>query len=395
MIASLTILFGALWGVSYSAIVALRKSKMLAYASMLQITMQAVVSVGLALAGFGAIAPIIGFLAGLLAGFALAASIIMRETGTGLAELRPTLSEIKRLTIFSLPLGLSGTALSLIANFSLVFLGYYSTSVILGNYSVISRVGNFFDVFLASISLALLPLFSATFNDASKVKDISKYYNYAIYFALLFVIPALFYIIALAKQVSYTAFTGVYTYAPLYLVLMCVGILISIPYLYSTNLFVGAGKIRKVVKYNVAVAALQLVLLPILIPTLNGLGLTLITFIITPIAFNLLYARKLHQLYKIKLEIGVLSRLVGAGVVSALLIAPLRYFIGGSFIPVLVIAALEQLIIYPPLIAYMGGIDEGRIEVLRRITGNLPVVNAVIRLLTDYTSIFLRWPLRS
>lgn len=391
-IASFTIIVSVLWNVSYSMLVGLGKGRFIAFAVALQSTVQAILSVGFAVLGFGAAAPILGVVIGFFAGFLAATAIEARILGISASKMTAAFSwkEIKRLFSFSLPLGVSNFVTGITSNFSTIFLGLYATSFVLGNYGITYKVSNMFDVVIGSIGFALLPLFSATLVDKKPNKSIGKFYNYSIYLSLLVIAPVAFYIIFLSLPFSYTVFGGVYSLAPLYISIMSVGVLLTILSSYSSNLLISAGKVKIFLKFNIILSAIQIAFLLFLVPLYNGLGLVALLFIIIPVAMNILYMGKLRSVFKMKIEVARFARVILSSVVSAAFIIPLMYLFGGSTIPLLIAAAVEQLIIYPIIIAKLGAIDRKNTDLLAKITKGVPLVGQVIHSLTEYTNIFLR-----
>jgi O-antigen/teichoic acid export membrane protein len=155
-------------------------------------------------------------------------------------------------------------------------------------------------------------------------------------------------------------------------------------------LLVGANKVNKVFKYSLIAAVAQLLLVPIFVIYLNGLGLTLLMFIVIPLLTDLLYVRSLTKTFKIKIEFMALWKIVGCSIFSALFILPLIFVLNSNTIPLLITAVVEQLIIYPIIVGFFGGIDKERLDMLARVAKGLPVVGIAMNLLTEYTSIFLR-----
>ncbi len=391
-VASFTIIVGVLWNVSYSMLVGLGKGRYITFAVVLQSLAQALLSIGFALAGFGAAAPILGVVIGFFIGFIAATSIEAKILGISPSRMTAALSwkEIKRLFAFSLPLGISNFVTGVTSNFSTIFLGLYATSFVLGNYGITYKVSSMFDVVVGSVGFALLPLFSATLVGRKQNKNIGKFYNYSIYMSLLVIAPVAFYIIFLSLPFSYTVFGGAYSLAPLYISIMSIGVLLTILSSYSSNLLISAGKVKSFLKFNIIISALQIAFLILLVPTYNGLGLVALLFLIIPVATNILYMSKLSRMFKMKIDFARFARVIASSVASAVFIVPLIYLFDGNTIPLLIVAAVEQLVVYPIIISKLGAIDRKNTELLSRITKGVPLVGSVMRSLIAYTNIFLR-----
>lgn len=388
-VAAFTIVTAALWNVSYSALVGIGKGRKITYAVAVQSSVQALASVSLALLGFGATAPLYGLVFGFFAGFLFAAAIETAAPGMK-GRISKTVIEWKKLLNFAMPLGASNLIGGLVSNFATIYLGLFASAFVLGNFGITSRVSGMFDVIVGAIGFSLLPLFSATLSNKKATRNIGRYFNSSIHFSLLLVAPLILYIIALAVPFSFTVFGGVYTLAPLYIAIMCVGVLLSIISSYTGSLLVSSGKVRTFFAYNAVSAAILLVLVLLFVPIYTGLALIVITFLAIPALNSALYLNKVQKMFRMKVDYGKFARVIAASVASALFIVPLIFIFGGYTIALLVAAAIEQILIYPLVASKFGAIDKNTIEVLGRVTNAIPIIGAIMRLLIMYTNLFLR-----
>jgi O-antigen/teichoic acid export membrane protein len=388
--ASFTIIASLMWNVSYQVLIALGKSGRIAIAVAIQALVQAIVSLALVLMGFGALGPIIGLVASYATATVFALYVIIKHMGLKLSKLRLDVSKWGELLRFSMPICLSQVSPTLANNLSLAMLGFYSTVVVVGNFGAAYKAMILFDVPLGSIGLALLPLFAVTISNKKITKKLSKYYNYILYYSFLLIAPMVFYIVLLAKPVSYTIFSATYTLTPLYLAIMAVGTFLSVISGTTSSLLIGAGESKRVMKYSIAAAALQVILLPVLLPSFSGAGLAVIMFIIVPIVYCLFYVTRVQKLLKTNVDLLLLAKLLVAAVISALFIIPLLLVMGSSYIPLIIIAAIEQIIVYPAIVSSLGFVSREKLETLDRVANSIPVFGYLIRFLTNYTSLFVR-----
>ncbi len=387
--ASFVIVLGAVWGTSISTLVGLGRGKEYALLAMLQSGTQACIGVLMALMGYGPVAPIIGVLAGFLLGTLVALRIISRQLKIDLNSILFSTARAVKVLRFSLPIAISGSVRTIPDNFAPILLAFYSTAQVLGNVGIAIKVLGILDLIVGSIGMSLLPLFSKEIARKTAKGRISEYYNYSIYTSILLATPVSFYLVVLAKQFSFVTFGGTYGSAPIYIALASIGALISIIWLYAYSLLVAAGSTRQILKYNTIASLIILALLFALVPTLNGLGLAFAIFIAEPLVTDVLYMAWAFRSFKIRPELSRISRIVASGVISAGFILPLRYFIGGNFLLVLFAAFIEQLLVYPPLIAYTGAIEKEDIDVLEGITARIPVVNVIFGTMLGYTRNFV------
>ncbi|MGC8648158.1 MAG: oligosaccharide flippase family protein [Candidatus Micrarchaeia archaeon] len=388
--ASFLIVLSILYGDAYSALIGLRASKSIAITAGVESATQALVSVLLALLGYGALAPILGLVAAYTLGLLVALSFVLRaleDTEGGSISI----SRIKELLVFSLPLGVSNLMSTLMSNISLVVLGLFAASTVIGNFGVASKVGSLIDLITGSISVSLITMFSAALASSKSKEEIARFYNYSLYLAFILITPLLFYIAALAKPFSYVAFSGVYKLSPLYIAIMAVGIFIGLIGGYSYNLMISANKVRKVLIYTAITSAIELLLLPLLIPLFKGVGLTVLLFVIAPLASDFLYVYGLRKTFNIGIKPEKISRVILANAISIVPIGIVGLAIGNTMmIPALIISAIIIVFVYPPTLVLVKGMKESDMEIVKKATKEVPVVGTVIKYLIGYSRIFLR-----
>ncbi|MEM3827316.1 MAG: oligosaccharide flippase family protein [Candidatus Micrarchaeaceae archaeon] len=387
--AAFLILLSIVYGDAYSALIGLRKGKGIAVTAGIESAIQAGASVLFALLGYGAFSPIFGLIAGYSSGIIIAMLYIRKGVAGGSAG-RISLHRIKELFGFSLPIGVSNLLGTLFSNASLVVLGLFATSVVIGNFGVASKTGSLIDLITGSISVSLITMFSAALTLKRGKEEIAKFYNYSLYLAFLLVTPLLFYIGVLAKPLSYVAFSGVYKLSPTYIAIMAFGIFLGLVGTYSYNLMVSANKVRSVLKYTIVTTAVELALLPILVPEFKGVGLTLLLFMVAPLVGDVLYINGIRRIFNIRIKSAKIIRVIAANAVSAAFIAVVALLIGEMMIPTLAISALIFIAVYPPMLVIVRAMEERDIEIVKRSTSGVPVIGNVIGYLLDYSRLFLR-----
>ncbi|MFI5412609.1 MAG: oligosaccharide flippase family protein [Candidatus Micrarchaeales archaeon] len=391
---SIDIILGTVWSVAYSSLIAFGKGRQIALIVAIQSLIQAGLSIILAIIltplGFGAIAPIIGLLASFAVSLLYAVHCLRKDAGMKSEKIKIDVKQWRGILEFSIPIGASATFPGLISNYSLIFLGSVSTALIVGNFGAAYRAINVFDVILGSIGFALLPMFSSVLSSKRITKEVSKYFNYSVYFSCLIAAPIILYIVMLSTQLSYTVFSGNYVMTPLYLSIMAIGVALITFWNYASNLLIGAGKVRKVFWYSFIGALVQFVLLFVLVKPLNGLGLTLTMFIIMPLTICLLYVREITKFFKMRIEFRSFFKVFICSIFSALFIIPLTAFFGSNTIPLLIAAVIEQMLIYPIVLGLSGTIDKERLEIIDKVVKELPLVGVLMKKLTAYTGFFLR-----
>ncbi len=386
-VASVSILSSMLFGAAYSALLGFNKGKHIAVINTVQAVIQSVLAVSFVLLGFGAAGPILGMIIGYTAAFLY--SIYLIYTGNGLKILvAPSAKAIRKIFSFSLPIAASNVLQTAAGNLSLIVLGAYATTVVIGNFGVASRTNGLIDIVAGSISVSLLSMYSSTLASKNISKKISKFYNYTIYYSFILLTPILLFIAALSKPFSYVAFSGVYSLAPVYITIMCMGTIVGMIGTYATTLLISANKVKQALKYNAAIALVEIALLFVFVPLFKGIGLVALIYGIVPLATSILFARASAKLFKLNFNFTKLYRILTANAVAMLIFLPLIILWGSNYIPLLITSMIGILVFYPALLALFRGIDRRDIKMMMTMTAKVPVVNVVLGRLLAYSSRF-------
>ena len=379
---SLSILASMLMGAGYSMLIGIGRASHAAAVSMTASVLQASVGISLAVLGFGALAPVLGLVVSQVGGYFVAMVLLILRDGISLGM--PTLAGMRKLLSFSMPVALYNVFGSAVSSVSPLVLGIFATTVVLGNFGIASNTNAFFDIILGSITITLLPTFSSTLVNSKLRSRIGEFFNYSLYMAFLMVTPLIIFVAALAKPVSYVAFSGQYTLAPVYIRLVAIGLLISIAGSYASTLLISASEVRRVMRYGGLIAIVQLALLFVLVPEFKGIGLITLLFIITPLAGDILYISGIVRVLKVRFSLGKLSRVFLANVISIAPALPLSILWGGNYIPLLATSAAAMLLLYTPVLVLVGGISESDLGRIRAVSSNVPVVGRIINALLAY-----------
>jgi O-antigen/teichoic acid export membrane protein len=233
-------------------------------------------------------------------------------------------------------------------------------------------------------------MFAYTAATRSIGKEIGKFYNYAAYLTYVLIAPALIYLAVLSRQFSFTVFSAKYTLAPAYITIISIGTLLWVVATYTTMLLVSTNKVRDILKYSIIIAAMELVLLFTLTYLFGAVGLTFQLYIITPALVIFFMEGAANRLLHVRLEVRKLVKVVLEGLISAVFILPIVYLLPTHYVITLVLAALEQLVVYPIVLSFTGAANREELKVLRSVTSGIPVVNMIIRVFADYSEHFVR-----
>jgi len=384
---SLIVLFSLIYTPAYSALIGFGKGSYVAIVMIVQTLVQAVIGITLALYGFGALAPILGIISGFVLGIIMSAYFIYIKQNVRICM--PSLARIKKLFNFSLPLAASNVLGAVANNFSLMFLGVYATAAVLGYIGVATRTISILGIITSSISLSILPMFSSTLATSIK-RHIGRFYNYSLYVAFLLIVPVILFIAILSKPFTITVFGSSYGSAALFVAIIGIGTLIGLIGSYTSMLLVSASKVKKVLKYNAIIVAIEFALMPLFIIELKGIGFILLFYMVAPIISLALYVPAAYSMLHIKLRWRRFLYILIAGLISAALILPLIALLGYDYIMLLVLALVEQLIAYPAIISVTGAANRKDLTNIMELTSSIPLLGRIMGILARYAMLFSR-----
>ncbi|MCL5405071.1 MAG: oligosaccharide flippase family protein [Candidatus Marsarchaeota archaeon] len=384
---SFTIVLSMLFGAAYSALIGLGKGQHAALSIATEAVFQAVIGVGLALLGFGARAPVYGVIFGYFSGFILGFVLLFRNS----VQLQiPSFRRMRNLFRFSVPLAVSNIFSAAVNNLALLVLGFVATTFVIGNFGIASRANYLFDIVLGSIGLSLLPTFTASLRNKATRSRTGEFYSYSVYMAFVFVAPMVFFIATFAKPFSYVAFSSRYSLAPLYIAITSVGLLIGIAGSYASTLFVSAGKVKQVMKYNAIIAAAELALMLLFVPLLKGIGLVILLFVVNPLLIDLLFISKSMRVFHVRLPWNKIGRIIAANIIVSAILYAVTLAFSSQYIPIVIFGIAGFIVLYPPMVSITGGLKKSDIELLRKVSSGMPVISAILSKLLSYSMFFVR-----
>ncbi len=383
---ALSIIFSMLFGALYGALIGMGKGSHASFMIILQSSGQSIVSIVLAYMGYGALAPILGLVFGMFIGFVT--GIILVYGVNRIDMVRPSTKKMKPIMRFSLPIAVSNIFNVIVGNLGPIMLSMFATTLVLGNFGVASKVSYLFDIIIGTIGISLLPTFASSLANKKTKSRTGEFYSYSLYVAFLFVAPLIFIVAFLSKPFSYVAFSGIYTLAPFYILIMSIGVLVGMAGNYAVPLLMSANKVKTVVKYNIIIAIMGIVLMPLLIPTLKGTGLVLLLFIINPVLYDIFFVYEIKKSFNVKINIRKIGKVLAANFISIAFVYPLVILLGGNYIPLIIGAMIIMILLYPPLLAVLKGVEKHDIATIRKVVGEIPVVGSIVSLLLDYSLLF-------
>lgn len=385
-IVSFYIITSMLFGAIYETMIGFGQSKDIAIITGVEALLQAGISIGLAFDGFGALAPIFGLIIGSFIGFAFGIFLVFRRNRISLCM--PSFGYISKTVNFSFPVAMSNMASNLLGTFGIVFLGFFVVPSIIGNLGVATRASTLLSMIFDSITFALLPAFSAALVNSKLKGEVGRLYGYVVYMAIALVSPLLFYMAVFSREFAALVFGAGYSYAPAYISIMSMGLLIGAAGIYASTLLISANKVRLVFKYNAAVSVLVLLLFLFLVPRFGVWAYVGIAFILSPIISDILFVREISAMFSVKLRYGKFARILLADVLVSAVALLAHIFFGG--ILMLAAAALVFVLLYPPLVTLLGGADAGDIETIKKLSKNIPFIGRLMAAVLNYAAMGVR-----
>ena len=388
--AALTIVFTIGFDSSYNILIGLGESTHLMLLATATAIIQAVASIALALAGFGAVAPILGFTLAMGCGIIAVFYTITRKLGI---RLKPEISGemIKKILNFSVPVGLANTFTIIGNNIGIAVLGVVATTVIAGNFGIASKISSIMDIVVGSVFMASISTFSIASVGSQAQKKIGTLYNYSLYIALVVLTPLLLYLAVLAAPFTITIFSGYYQQASTYIMLTAIGLVVWIFGNYAKTLLISVGKSKELVVYGIITTIIELISIAILVPTLHAIGLVISLFYVTTISDAILFSKKVKDVLGIRInEKAKMAKVLLANVITAALLIPGTILLAGINIPLLVISLIIYLLAYPPILVLTGALAREDTKRISGVTAGIPFIGWVVKALSSYAAFFIR-----
>ena len=385
-IAMASVFFSMLYTASQAAVVSFGDGKGAAIASVVYMTAQGVVSVGLVILGYGAAGAIWGMLVGFLVGSLICLAYVQTQCrirfqpeGIG--------GRIGKIMRFSLPLSGANFIGSMPQSLALVLLGVFTTISVAGDYGVAYRLISVVNSVIGAALLIVLPTFSAVLSRKRKRKEISEVYNYALFMGVLFVAPVITYMTVFSHSIVLAVFPG-YGNAYLYIAMMSLGIFLQLVGAFANYLIISMGRVKKVLIYSTIVGVSEVILLFALMPSSGAIGAIAVLYFFGMILSAYLYMNAAAQ-EGVHTQVHRLSMLFAANLVLAVLMAML-FLVNTTATVRLVLGMAVLIVLYPPILVLSGVVDKADIRIIGSITRKVPAMGRLLDLMLAYAAMFVR-----
>ncbi len=393
VVASLSVFFSVVFGISYSALVGLNRGRNASVATVVGALLQLVLGVGLVVIGYGVYGALVGMLAGDMAGFALATYMVYADVRKRF-DYKWTGADLKHITDilrFSLPVATNNLLSSSgVNNFAVLLLGVFATSVVLGNYGIAFRGFNLMLLFYGTVTTVLLPTISKALNRTNDSKKAYEIYNKTMLYSIIVSLPVMIFVGVFSGEIIAIFISNSYSSAPLYLTLIAGGVIVDFIGLYAASFFIAGGKVYTIFKYSIVSTLIEVMALVILVPKFGALGVIIAVFYIGNIVDDVLFVRGVRRHFGIKPDYKQYLKLLVSGIVIAGLFEAVNVanvFVGESymhFVLDIAVSALVLLLVYPALLVMLRLIDRYIIEDIRRSTRSIPLVEPIANFVLNY-----------
>ncbi|MGC8710152.1 MAG: oligosaccharide flippase family protein [Candidatus Micrarchaeia archaeon] len=386
-IALTSIIVSMIYGTLYAILVSFGDGKDAALSSVTNNSIQAIVSIGLILLGFGALGAVSGWILGLLCGliFELFALKLNCKANIVFHNFR---MHAKEMLSFSLPITGSSIIGGLLSNFGVLYIGMLFLPGAVGLYGMASKIGVYLDLIIGSIGIVLIPMFSVAMASNAIKKRLEGFYNYSIYFGLLFATPLVIYLAIFSNSIIISVFTSTYYSGSIYMALIGIGILLGLIGSYASSLVISAGMIKKVFEYAVVTGVVELAFMLALTPAMGILGVIISLYFVGGILSDYLYVMLVKNSLGIKVKPKVFrltfANLVLIGVLLPLAISGIKptYQLIAGFVAV--------IFVYPMFLGLTKAIGSKELNLLKGISDKIPLFGTWINAILVYAGLFVR-----
>ncbi len=339
--------------------------------------------------GAGVNGALLGMLIGYIIGAATAFSYSINAAAkfTGFRLYLPSKKEFMGAFNFSAPIGVINMLNLVTQNLSVLVLGLFVSASILGNYGAALKGLSFTTVIFTTSSSLLIPIFSKVGAKSKNTEKRNSAYDKIIMYSLILAMPLILYIGVMANPGLHILLSGSYSYAPLYLTLICFGIAISMISLSLGSLIISRGITKKYMYYNIISTLIKLLSMAVLIPYFNVIGSIFAVFIIGGIASNLLFIRLSKTELNARLGYWRMHLILLANFILAIPMYAALLF--PSYLLELVAGFAIMLAAYPMVLGLMRLVEKSDLERVTSSTAKIRYVGSVARWFCAYTLFFV------
>ncbi len=383
-LASIAILFTAIYGVSLSVFIGFERMRLSTVVMIVSAIVQGLVSPLLVFLGFGAFGALVGYTVGSVAsgvtGLALLYFAIFRKLPLGSLNKPKILQTLKPLLHYGIPLSIA-TIISGVTSQIYYFVMASSADVaMIGNYKIATNFAVFLTFFIYPIQTVVFPAFSKI--DPTKDKQLlNTVFASSVKYASLFLAPATIALMILAAPLINTIYGDKWASAPLFLTLSIVGnVFVVLGSLSLSQLLSGMGETRMLMRMKALTFCIGVPLAFLLIPTFGIVGLIVVGSLIAGLPSLLFGLYWTWKRYGTKADLRNSAKIfLASAIAGATTYLFMSTFVAASWI-LLIASALLFLAIYIISIPVVGAVNRMDISNLRVMFSGLGPLSKLLEI---------------
>jgi len=360
----------------------MKKSSLL---SIIQQLTRSILSPLLIVIGFSILGAIVGYvisyMLSAIIGIAIVYFIYYRKLNYNDNNSNRFKDDLKTMINYGSPLYISSFINSIIGTYQGILLAWFTTNIMIGNFSIALNFTTLILLLINPISTALFPAFSKLNPDHEEIRYMVKY---AIKYTAVLLVPASVFVIIMSQDLVSAIYGSAYTLAPEFLSLY------SISFLYAGlgsavlgSFFNGIGETKVNLNATLIYSAIFIPMALFLIKNYSILGLIIGFLISTSSSFiySLFVAlKKFH----VNIDFQNSLRIYVASAISAIPILILTTYLQLSNLINLMISTIIYALLYLTIIPLIGSLNVTDLENLKIIFGSMKYIKLLICLVLKY-----------
>lgn len=391
---SATIVFIIIDTIAVSALIGFARAGLASVSNvsvdLIQLVLSVVLTISIGVVG-SVEAMLIGYILGAVIGTYFVYVAASRYTKFRIAI--PTLKHLKNVFSFVTPIAATNFLNTGMQNFSILFLGLFVSTAVLGNYGAASRGLALLSMIYSTLGSGLFPIFT-TAREIDRNSTVNSTYNKIIHFSLLLMLPIVVYVGVMAMPGLDVLVSSSYFTAPYYLALIAIGTTLGLFGGYINNLLISEGYTRSVLRINAVSAVFQLVFMIALVPSLYVVGAILAIFYLGNIVEAIMFTSEAKKLFGIKFEYRNLFLLYMSNLAVGILLAGLLGVMNNmivmsplyaKYIMEMAVGFVFLLLVYPIILLEFRAMSKHDIKSMRHATMRMGKASAVFATFFDYS----------
>jgi O-antigen/teichoic acid export membrane protein len=382
-IASITILFTALFTASQSIFIGFERMKLSTITTICQATVHGLLSPLLVYLGYGALGALTGYTVAYATSGIIAVTLlyftIFRKLKPDATNKANILQTLKPMLKYGIPLAIA-TIISggLIQFYSFTMAAFVDVTMI-GNYRIATNFAVLLTFFAAPISTVLFPAFSKL-DPRNEHQLLKTVFAASVKYTALFLIPATMAMMVLSQPIISTIYGGKWPSAPFFLTLYVITNLLPILGTMSMgSLLTALGETKMLMKMYLLTLCIGVPLAFILIPSLGILGLITVS-IVAGVPSMIIGLYWIWKRYETKAELRNSAKIFLASSTAAIATYLLLSVLNAANWVLLATGVALFLAIYLTAAPLIGAINQTDVNNLRAMFSGLGIISKILEI---------------